>query len=169
MRTSRTVKAGRAVVAARESAGGPRRSLVLAAIGSEEMTMIGLNRIPHDVQHGAAGRTRHTAHPAPQVDAAVRWALSRLEDANMPEVVHAVVLTLTGNQKAAKQARKAAEQAVRRAERKLRPTRPGHGKAWLAAGLLVAAVAAIVLGWRGLTGSGEPEAAQAGDLPRDAI
>ncbi|MBT2554919.1 hypothetical protein J7I89_18295 [Arthrobacter sp. ISL-5] len=132
--------------------------------------MIGLNKTSHDVQHGAAGRTRHAAQvPPPQVDAAVGWALSRLEDANMPEVVHAVVLTLTGNQKAAKQARKAAEQAIHRAERKLRPTRPGHGKAWLAAGLLVAAVAAIVLAWRGLTGSGEPEAAQAGDLPTDAI
>jgi hypothetical protein len=143
---------------------------VLPAIGSEEMTMIGLNKTSHGVQHGAAGWTRHVAQvPSPQVDAAVRWALSRLEDTNMPEVVHAVVLTLTGNQKAAKQARRAAEQAVHRTERKLVPTRHGHGKAWLAAGLLVAAVAATVLVWRGLTGSGEPEAAQAGDLPKDAI
>jgi glutathione S-transferase len=143
---------------------------VLAAIGLEEMTMTGLNKTSHGVQHGAAGWTRHAAHPSHQVDAAVRWALSRLEDANMPEVVHAVVLTLTGNQKAAKQARRAAEQAVHRAERKLVVrTRHGRGKAWLAAGLLVAAVAALVLVWRGLTGSGEPEAAQAGDLPRDAI
>lgn len=130
--------------------------------------MIGLNKTSHDVQHVAAGWTRHAAQdPSPQVDAAVRWALSRLADANMPEVVHAVVLTLTGNQKAAEQARRAAKQAVHHAERKL--VRPRHGKAWLAAGLLVAAVAAIVLAWRGLTGSEEPEAAQPGDLPKDAI
>ncbi|MBT2551563.1 hypothetical protein J7I89_00620 [Arthrobacter sp. ISL-5] len=131
--------------------------------------MIGLNKTSHDVQHGAAGWIRHAQDSSPQVNDAVRWALSRLEDANMPEVVHAVVLTLTGNQKAAKQARRAAEQAVHRAERKLVGTRHGHGKAWLAAGLLVAGVAAIVLAWRGVTGSGEPEAAQAGDLPADAI
>jgi hypothetical protein len=133
------------------------------------MTLIVLNKTSHDVQHGAARWTRHAAHPSPQVDAAVRWALSGLEDANVPEVAHAVVLTLTGNQKAAKQARKAAAQAVHRAERKLGRTSHGHGKAWLAAGLLVAAVAAGVPVWRGLTGSGEPEAAQAGDLPKDAI
>lgn len=132
--------------------------------------MIGLNKTAHDVQHRAAGWIKHAIQdPSPQADAAVRWALSRLEDANTPEVVHAVVLTLTGNQKAAKQARKAAEQTVHRAERKLRRTHHGHGKAWLAAGLLAAAAAAGVITWRGLTGSGEPEAAQAGDLPRDAI
>ncbi|MET3923434.1 hypothetical protein [Arthrobacter sp. UYEF20] len=132
--------------------------------------MIGRHKTGHDVQHRAAGWIKHAApDPSPQVDAAVPWALSRLEDANMPEVVHAVVLTLTGNRKSAKQARKAAEQAVHRAERKLRRTYHGHGHAWLAAGLLAAAAAAGVLIWRGLPGSGEPEAARPGDLPTDAV
>lgn len=132
--------------------------------------MIGLNKTAHDVQHRTADWIKHAAQDSsPQADAAVRWALSRLEDANMPEVAHAVVLTLTGNRKAAKQARKAAVTAVHRAERRLRRTRHGHGKAWLAAGLLAAAAAAVVIIWRGLHGSGEPEAAQPGDHPTDAI
>jgi glutathione S-transferase len=132
------------------------------------MTMIGWNKTVHDVQPRVAGWIKHAAEDrSPQAEAAVRWALSRLEDAKVPEVVHAVVLTLTGNQKAAKQARRAAETAVRRAERRLRRTHQGHGKAWLAAGLLAAAVAAGVIIWRGPPGSGEPEAAQAGDHPTD--
>ncbi|MGY2743986.1 hypothetical protein [Arthrobacter sp. UYCu723] len=129
--------------------------------------MIGWYKTAHDVQHRAAGWIKHAPDPSPQVDAAVRWALSRIEDANMPEVVHAVVLTLTGNRKAAKQAREAAEQAVHRAERKLRRTYHGHGHAWLAAGLLAAAAAAGVLIWRDR--KREPEAAQPGDLPTDAV
>ena len=131
--------------------------------------MIGLNKTAHDLRRRVAGRTGHSVGDlSPQAEAAVRWALSRLEDANVPEVVHAVVLTLTGKEKAAKQARKAAETAVRRAEPKLsRRPHAGHGRAWLAAGLLAAA--ATALAWWGLSRGGEPEAAQAGDLPRDAI
>ncbi|AOT04307.1 hypothetical protein [Arthrobacter sp. U41] len=130
--------------------------------------MIGWNKTAHDVQPRVAGWIKHVAQDrSPQAEAAVRWALSRLDDANVPEVAHAVVLTLTGNQKAAKQARKAAETAVHRAERKLRHTDHGHAKAWLAAGLLTAAAAAGVIIWRSLSGSGEPEAAQSGDHPTD--
>ncbi|MGY4540534.1 glutathione S-transferase [Arthrobacter sp. UYNi723] len=131
--------------------------------------MDGRKKPGHDVQPRVAGWIKHAAQDrSPQAEAAVRWALSRLEEANVPEVLHAVVLTLTGNQKSAKQARKAAETAVRRAERKLNRTHHGHAKTWLTAGLLAAAAAAGVLIWRGLPGSGEPEAAQAGEWPTDA-
>jgi len=128
--------------------------------------MIGLNKAAHDFQHRTAGWVKHALQdPSPQTEAAVRWALSRLGEANVPDVAHAVVLTLTGKKKAAKQARKAAETAVRRAERKLRRAHHGHGKAWLAAGLLAAAAAAAALIWRGLAGHGEPTATWTADHP----
>ncbi|MET3172810.1 UNVERIFIED_ORG: hypothetical protein ABIB52_000638 [Arthrobacter sp. UYCu721] len=131
--------------------------------------MTGWNKTAHDVQPRVAGWIKHAAEDrSPQAEAAVRWALSRLEDANVPEVAHAAVLTLTGNRKAAKQARKAAETALHRAERKLRHADHGHAKAWLAAGLLAAAVAAGAIIWRGQHRSGEPEVAPAAD-PTDKI
>lgn len=130
--------------------------------------MIGWNKTAHDVQPRGAGWIKHAAQDrSSQAEAAVRWALSRLDDANVPEVAHAVVLTLTGNQKAAKQARKAAETAVHRAERKPRHADHGHAKVWLAAGLLTTAAVAGVMIWRSLSGSGEPEAARSGDHPTD--
>lgn len=109
--------------------------------------MTGLNKSTHDIQHRTAAWIRHAIEdPSPQTEAAIRWALARLGEANVPDVVHAVVLTLTGKKKAAKQARKSAEATLRRAERKLMPT--GHGKAWLAAGILAAAAAAAALAWQ---------------------
>lgn len=106
-------------------------------------------------------------NPSPQAEAAVRWALSRLDEANVPDVVHGVVATLTGNSKVANRARKAASRAVRRAERKLRPASRGIGKAWLLAGLLAAAAAGILL-WRTFAGYGEPKAFEGAGQPVDA-
>jgi glutathione S-transferase len=127
------------------------------------MTMTGLNKTS-DIQHHTADWIKHAIQdPSPQTEAAVRWALSRLGEAHVPDVVHAVVLTLTGKKKAAKQARKAAATAVHRAERKLRRADHGHAKAWLAAGLLAAAAAAAALTWRGIAGSAEPKTDQAAD------
>lgn len=99
----------------------------------------------HPAPHRRLDQTRHRGSVAPD-RSLIRWALARLGEANVPDVVHAVVLTLTGKKKAAKQARKSAEATLRRAERKLRPT--GHGKAWLAAGILAAAAAAAARAWQ---------------------
>ena len=90
---------------------------------------------------------------SPQAEAAIRWALSRLDEAQVPDVVHGVVLRLTGNRKVASRARKAASRAVRRAERKLRPAGQPSGKTFLVSALAAAAAAAAgVLVWRGVTG-----------------
>ncbi len=113
--------------------------------------MTGLNKPTHDIQHRTAAWIKHVIEdPSPQTDAAIRWALDRLGEANVPDVAHAVVLTLTGKKKAARQARKSAEAALRRAERKLRGADRGQGKAWLAVGFIATAVAAAaaVLTWR---------------------
>ncbi|MCX2749221.1 hypothetical protein OOZ51_15545 [Arthrobacter sp. MI7-26] len=126
--------------------------------------MTGLNETSHALQHRTADWIKHAIQdPSPQTEAAVRWALSRLGEANVPEVVHAVVLTLTGKKKAAGQARKAAATAVQRAERKLRRADRGHRKAWLAAGFLAAVAAAAVLTWRGLAANTDPQADTAAD------
>ncbi|GAB2707952.1 hypothetical protein ACX801_04400 [Arthrobacter bambusae] len=131
--------------------------------------MNGLNKSTRDLQHRTAARIKHAIEdPSPQTEAAIRWALDRLEEVNVPDVAHAVVLTLTGKKKAAKQARKSAETALRRAERKLRGTDRGPGKAWLAAGFLAAATAAALaaLAWRRrqhLAASAEPKTEHAAD------
>jgi hypothetical protein len=127
-------------------------------LASEKMTVTGLNETTHDIQHHTAGWIKHTIQdPSPRTEAAIRWVLSRLGEANVPDVVHAEVLTLTGKKKAAKQARKAAETAVQHAERKL--SRTGHrGKAWMAACLLTVAAAVAALAWWGPAGGREPKA-----------
>lgn len=123
----------------------------------------------HATPDQALGRIRDIIdNPSPQAEAAVRWALSRLDEANVPDVVHGVVATLTGNTKVANRARKAASRAVRRAERKLRPANRRIGKVWLVAGLLAASAAAGVLLWSALAGYGEPKASEASGRPVDA-
>lgn len=131
--------------------------------------MTGSNKPARDIQHRTAAWIKHVIEdPSPQTDAAIRWALDRLGEANVPDVAHAVVLTLTGKKKAARQARKSAEVALRRAERKLRGAERGPGKAWLAVGFIAAALAAAaaVLTWRRrqrLAASAEPKTEQAAD------
>ena len=99
---------------------------------------------------------------SPQAEAAIRWALSRLDEAHVPDVVHGVVLTLTGNRKVANRARKAATGAARRADRKLRPARQPSGTALLVSALAAAAAAvAGVLVWRAVTGRPDPKESEA--------
>ena len=59
------------------------------------------------VKHAAEGTSS-------QADAVVGWALSRINHADVPSVVHGVMLTLTGNRKAAKRAQRTAARAVKR-------------------------------------------------------
>lgn len=113
--------------------------------------MTGSNKPARDIQRRTAAWIKHVIEdPSPQTEAAIRWALDRLGEANVPEVAHTVVLMLTGKKKAARQARKSAEAALRRTERKLRGADRGPGKAWLAVGFLAAAIAAAAaaLTWR---------------------
>ncbi|MEW1822165.1 hypothetical protein AB0323_15480 [Arthrobacter sp. NPDC080031] len=99
---------------------------------------------------------------SPQAEAAIRWAVSRLDEAHVPDVVHGVVLTLTGNRKVANRARKAASRAVLRAERKLHPAGRPSGKTFLASALAAAAAAAAaVLAWRMLTSRPDPKKSEA--------
>ncbi|MFF2841455.1 hypothetical protein [Paenarthrobacter sp. NPDC057981] len=105
------------------------------------------------VNHAAEGTSSQT-------DAVVRWALARINHADVPSVVHGVMLTLTGNKKTAKEAQRTAAKAVKRATRTLsRQTRkqPGGPR-----GLVIALLAALigagaVLAWRTMMPSGEPE------------
>ncbi|MGO4856361.1 hypothetical protein [Arthrobacter sp. 2MCAF14] len=134
--------------------------------------MIGKNKASHAANEAAlaaqdrAGQwIKHAADKtSPQAEAAIRWALSRLDEAHVPDVVHGVVLTLTGNSKVANRARKAASQAVLRAERKLRPAGQPSGKTFLVSALAaVAAAVAGVLVWRMATsrpGTRESQAEQ---------
>ena len=93
---------------------------------------------------------------SPQAQAAARWALSRLDEANVPDVVHGAVLTLTGNRKVANRARKAASRTVRRAGRKLTAAERTSAKTLLVSALLAAAAAvAVVLVLRSATSSPE--------------
>ena len=99
---------------------------------------------------------------SPQAEAAIRWALSRVDEAHVPDVVHGVVLTLTGNRKVAKRARKAASRAVMRAEWKLRPARQPSGKTFLFSALAAAAAAVGgVLLWRMVASRPEPKESEA--------
>ncbi len=100
-----------------------------------------------------------------QANAVVRWALTRINHADVPSVVYGVVLTLTGKKKAAKQAQRTAAKAVKEATVALsRKTRMGYSPrnsvrrgGWLAAvaGLIVGASA--VYAWRMVMPFGEPK------------
>ncbi|MEV7607709.1 hypothetical protein AB0N65_19935 [Paenarthrobacter sp. NPDC089322] len=73
------------------------------------------------VQDLAGEWVRHAADGTQsQTDAVVRWALSRINHADVPSVVHGVVLTLTGNRKSARKARRTAAKAVNKATQALR-------------------------------------------------
>jgi hypothetical protein len=132
--------------------------------------MIGKNKASHAANEAAraaqerAGQWMQQAadRTSPQAEAAIRWALSRLNEAHVPEVVHGVVLTLTGNRKVANRARKAASRAVLRADRKLRPAGQPSGKTFLVSALIAAGAAvAGVLVWRAVTSRTEPEESEA--------
>lgn len=121
------------------------------------------NEAAHAAQDRAGQWIKHaTDKTSPQAEAAVRWALSRLDESHVPDVVHGVVLTLTGNRKVANRARKAASRAVMRAERKLRPAGQPSGKTFLVSALAAAAAAvAGVLLWRAVTSRPDPKESEA--------
>lgn len=113
------------------------------------------------VTHAAEGTSSQT-------DAVVKWALSRINHADVPSVVHGVMLTLTGNKKAAKDAQRTAARAVKRATRALSrrtPQRSSRRGGWLIA--LAAAVvgAGAVLAWRMMVPPGEPEPVKQPETP----
>ncbi|MDR6638924.1 hypothetical protein [Paenarthrobacter nitroguajacolicus] len=96
-----------------------------------------------------------------QTDAVVRWALARINHADVPSVVHGVILTLTGNKKAAKEAQRTAAKAVTRTTQALKRNsrqRAPRLSGWVI-GLLIGAVAGAgaVLAWRMMVPPGEPE------------
>lgn len=113
------------------------------------------------VNHAAEGTSSQT-------DAVVRWALARINHADVPSVVHGVMLTLTGNKKTAKEARRTAAKAVSRATRTLsRQTRKQTNRP---RGLLIALLAALigagaVLAWRTMMPSAEPDPVKKADGP----
>ena len=113
------------------------------------------------VSHAAEGTSSQT-------DAVVRWALSRINHANVPSVVHGVMLTLSGNKKTAKEARRRAEKAVQRATQTLKrraPQRsPRRGGLWIAL-IAAGAGAAAVLAWRMMMPPGEPEPVKEPETP----
>ncbi|BCW42031.1 hypothetical protein StoSoilB3_35660 [Arthrobacter sp. StoSoilB3] len=113
------------------------------------------------VTHAAEGSSS-------QSDAVVRWALARINHADVPSVVHGVMLTLTGNRKTAKEARRTAAKAVKRATRALsRQTRKPASRLW---GWLIALLAGVigagaVLAWRTMMPPGEPEPTRKTETP----
>lgn len=103
-----------------------------------------------------------------QSDAVVRWALSRINHADVPSVVHGVMLTLTGNKKTAKEAQRTAARAVKRATQALSRRAPRRRSR--RGGLLVALAAAVVgagavLAWRAMVPPGEPGPAKRPEEP----
>ncbi|WP_284764454.1 hypothetical protein [Arthrobacter sp. efr-133-R2A-63] len=132
--------------------------------------MIGRNKASHAANEAARAAQdraeewiKHATDKAsPQAEAAIRWALSRLDEAHVPDVVQGVVVTLTGNRKVANRARKAASRAVQRADRKLRPAGQPSGKTFLVSALAAAAAAvAGVLLWRAVTSRPDPKESEA--------
>jgi hypothetical protein len=103
----------------------------------------------------------HTAEgTSAQADAVVKWALTRINHADVPSVVQGVILTLTGNKKVAKEAQRTAARAVKRTTRAL--GRKSQQRSSRLGGLLVALAAAVlgagaVLAWRMMMPPGEPE------------
>ncbi|MGP0224194.1 MULTISPECIES: hypothetical protein [unclassified Paenarthrobacter] len=143
------------------------------------------------VQDVAGEWVRHAAEgTSSQTDAVVRWALGRINHADVPGVVHGVVLTLTGNRKSARKARRTAAKAVVKASRALRsqagrtqalsrsaarfgaaPARPSRPARWLIFLSAAGIGAAAVVFWRMLMPPGEPapvkptEQASGGEVP----
>lgn len=104
-----------------------------------------------------------------QADAVVKWALTRIDHADVPAVVHGVMLTLTGNKKAAKDAQRTAAKAVKRTTQALQrksPQRAPRLSGWVV-GLLIGAVAGVgaVLAWRMMVPPGEPEPVKKPETP----
>lgn len=108
------------------------------------------------VKHAAEGTSS-------QADAVVGWALSRINHADVPSVVHGVMLTLTGNRKAAKRAQRTAARAVKRTTQTLsrRTSQRSSPRAGCLVALAVAGVGAgLVLAWRMMVPPGEPAPAE---------
>ncbi|MGO4246547.1 hypothetical protein AB4Y87_04975 [Paenarthrobacter sp. RAF54_2] len=112
------------------------------------------------VQDLAAEWVKHAAEgTSSQADAVVGWALSRINHADVPSVVHGVMLTLTGNRKAAKRAQRTAARAVKRTTQTLsRRTsqRSSPGAGWMVALAVAGVGAGLVLAWRMMVPPGEP-------------
>ena len=118
------------------------------------------------VQDLAGEWVKHAAEgTAAQTDAVVDWALSRINHADVPSVVHGVMMTLTGNRKTAKRARRTAGTAVKRATRALRRSKPG-GRSGAAAWVALIAAAGLCVGaalaWRMMVPQDEPAPVPAG-------
>ncbi|GAA2852201.1 hypothetical protein [Paenarthrobacter ilicis] len=105
------------------------------------------------VTHAAEGTSS-------QADAVVRWALSRIDHADVPGVVYGVMLTLTGNKKSAKEAQRTAATAVKKATRALSrksPQRRSRRGTWVIAVAGAILGVGAVLAWRMMVPPGEPE------------
>ena len=124
------------------------------------------------VKHAAEGTSSQT-------DAVVRWALSRINHADVPSVVHGVVLTLTGNRKSARKARRTAAKAVNRATQALRTQalraqasgrrtnrqRSSRRGGWLVFLAAAGLGAGAVMVWRMMVPSGEPAPVKETETP----
>ncbi|MFI2564223.1 hypothetical protein [Paenarthrobacter sp. NPDC018779] len=122
------------------------------------------------VQDLAGEWVKHAAEgTASQTDAVVGWALSRINHADVPSVVHGVVLTLTGDRKAAKHARGTAAKAVKKATQTLRRGRKQKsGSAGLVAFLVGAGLCfGAVMAWRMMARPGEPTPVPSDTTPPD--
>ena len=109
--------------------------------------MTRLTTIAHDVQNRAPDWVND---PSSHVDAVVHSVLSRIEDAQLPQVVSGLVGGLTGNKKASERARKAASRALHQAERRTKRTHHGQRGTWMVVGILSVALVGGVLVWRSL-------------------
>lgn len=109
--------------------------------------MTRLATLAHDVQDRAADWLND---PSSQVDAVVHSVLSRIDDAQVPQVVSGLVGGLTGNKKASERARRAAARALQQAERRTKRTHQGQRGTWLVVGILSVALVGGVLVWRSL-------------------
>ncbi|MCM0616298.1 hypothetical protein MOD31_09705 [Paenarthrobacter sp. TYUT067] len=112
--------------------------------------------------------THATEGTSAQTDAVVRWALSRINHADVPSVVQGVMLTLTGNKKAAKEAKRTAAKAVKKATRALsrKTTQRSSGRAvWFTAIAAAVVGAGAVFAWRMMMPPGEPEPVQRQETP----
>ncbi|GAA3285137.1 hypothetical protein [Paenarthrobacter aurescens] len=112
--------------------------------------------------------THATEGTSAQTDAVVRWALARINHADVPSVVHGVMLTLTGNKKAAKEAKRTAARAVRKATQALsrKTTQRSSGRAiWFTAIAAALVGAGAVFAWRTMLPPGEPDPVKQPETP----
>ncbi|WP_026547922.1 hypothetical protein [Paenarthrobacter nicotinovorans] len=114
------------------------------------------------VSHAADGTSSQT-------DAVVKWALARINHADVPSVVHGVMLTLTGNKKSAREAQRAAAKAVNRTTQALKRTSPQRAprlSGWVIGLIVGAAVGAgAILAWRMMVPPGEPQPVKQPETP----